>query len=79
MFISFGLPSLPFPNSFVPSVLSLPPFYYLVYRYDVFLCNEESKNSIEDWLNLTCFRTFTALHWKRDVSKEPFQFIFAGN
>ena len=40
-----------------------------------FLGNEESKNSIEDWLNLTCFRTFTALHWKRDVSKEPFQFI----
>ena len=75
MFVSFGLPSLPFPNSFVPSVLSLPPFYYLVYRYDVFLCNEESKNSIEDWLNLTCFRTFTALHWKREVSKEPFQFI----
>ena len=75
LFISFGLPSLPFPNSFVPSVLSLPPFYYLVYSYDVFLCNEESKNSIEDWLNLTCFRTFTALHWKRDVSKEPFLFI----
>ena len=43
--------------------------------YDVFLSNEESENSIEDCLNLTCFRTFTALHWKRDVSKEPFQFI----
>ena len=75
MFISFGLPSLPFPNSFVPSVLSLPLFYYLVYRYDVFLCNEESKNSIEDWLNLTCFRTFTALHWKREVSKKQFHFF----
>ena len=70
-----ALPSLPFPNSLVPSVLSLSPFYYLVYRYDVFLGNEESKNSIEDWLNLTCFRTLTALHWKREVSKEPFQFI----
>ena len=36
--------------------------FYLDGRYDVFLCNEGSKNSIEDWLNLTCFRTFTALH-----------------
>lgn len=24
---------------------------------------------------MTCFCTFTALHWKRDVSKGPFQFI----
>ena len=38
--------------------------------------NEENKNLIEDcFVNLTSFRTFTALHWKRDVSKEPFQFI----
>ena len=43
--------------------------------YEVFLCNEERKNSIEDCLNLTCFPTFIALHWKRDVSKERFQFI----
>ena len=54
-------------------VSTFSPFYYLVYRYDVFLGNEESKNSIEDWLNLTCFRTFIAVHWKRDVSKEPFK------
>ena len=49
--------------------------FYLVRRYHVFLCNEESKNSLEGCLNLTCFRTFTALYWKRDVSKKPFQFI----
>ena len=63
-----GLSSLP--RSHGP--LSSSFLFYLVHRYDVFLCNEESKNSIED---LTCFRTFTALHWKGDVSKEPFQFI----
>ena len=57
----------------VPRVLSSSSFlFYLVHRYDDFLCNEESKTSVED---LTCFRTFTALHWKRDVSKEPFQLI----
>ena len=57
----------------VPRVLSSSSFlFYLVHRYDDFLCNEESKTSVED---LTCYRTFTALHWKRDVSKEPFQLI----
>ena len=70
-----GISSLPFPNSLVSRVLSLPPFNFSSSgRYDVFLCNEESKNSIEDWLNLTFYRTFTVFHWKRDVSKEPFQF-----
>ena len=60
----------------VSRVLSLPPFYFSSSsRYYVFLCNEESKNSIEDWLNLTFYRTFTVFHWKRDASKEPFQFI----
>ena len=63
-----GLTSLP--GSQGPLSSSFP--FYLVHRYDDFLCNEESKTSIED---LTCFGTFTALHWKRDVSKEPFQFI----
>ena len=58
-----------------PGSSLFPLSIYLVRCYDVFLCNEERKNSIEDCLNLTCFRTFTALHWKRDVSKEPFQFI----
>ena len=73
---NMGIPSLPFPNSLVSRVLSLPPFYFSSSsRYYVFLCNEESKNSIEDWLNLTFYRTFTVFHWKRDASKEPFQFI----
>ena len=49
--------------------------FYLVRRYDVFLCNDGSKNSIEDCLNLTCFQICNAIHWKRDVSKEPFTFI----
>ena len=73
---NMGIPSLPFPNSLFSRVLSLPPFYFSSSgRYYVFLCNEESKNSIEDWLNLTFYRTFTVFHWKRDASKEPFQFI----
>ena len=73
---NMGIPSLPFPNSLVSRVLSLPPFYFSSSgRYYIFLCNEESKNSIEDWLNLTFYRTFTVFHWKRDASKEPFQFI----
>ena len=57
---------------YMGDALSVP---FIVSCFLVFLDNEESKNSIEDWLKLTCFRTFTALHWKRDVSKEPFQFI----
>ena len=37
-------PSLPFPNSLVTRVLSLPSsYFYPVRLYDVFLCNEESK------------------------------------
>ena len=62
--------------SFPGSSLFLLLIFNLVCRYAGFLCNEESKHSIEDWLNLTCFRTFTALHWwKKHVTKEPFQFI----
>ena len=64
LFISFATTkSASFPGSslFLLTILPRPP-----------LCNEENKNSIED---LTCFRIFTALHWKRDVSKGPFQFI----
>ena len=61
--------------SFPGSSLFLLFAFNLVRRYSVFLCNEESKNSLEDWLNLTCFRTLNALHWKRYVSKEPFQII----
>ena len=76
MFISFGTTESAISQQLRSQCpLSSSVLFYLVYRYDVFLCNEESKNSIEDWLNLTCFRTLTALHWKREVSKEPFQFI----
>ena len=48
--------------------------YIPLLQFDT-LIKVSSSSSIEDWLNLTCFRTFTALHWKREVSKEPFQFI----
>ena len=49
---------------FTPSAFTM--FFYVTRKV---------KHSIEDWLNLKWFRSFTALHWKRDVSKEPFQFI----
>ena len=64
-----GLPTLPFPNSLDPRVLSLPFYFTSSAVTTFFLCNEESKNSIEDCLDLTRFGTFNALHWKRDVSK----------
>ena len=58
-------------SSHNPSILPLLPlrcfFFYVMRRV---------KNSLEDWLNLTRFRNFSALHWKGDVSrKEVFQFI----
>ena len=75
LFISFRTTESAISCHPLSQVLSLPPWFYLVRRYDVFLSNEEGKNSTEDWLNLTCFRTFTVLHRKRDVRKEPLQFI----
>ena len=49
-----GQLSLPFPNS-LQSQGPLSSFlFYVVRRHDVFLCNEERKNSIEDCFNFTC-------------------------
>ena len=56
----------------VPRVLSLPPFYFTSSAVTMFFY---VMRRVADWLNLTCFLTFTALHWKRNVSKDPFQFI----
>ena len=60
-----------FPNSLVTRVLSLPPSYFTLSAVTMFFY----VMRIEDWSNSKRFRTFRALHWKRDVSKEPFQFV----
>ena len=74
---NMGIPSLPFPNSLVSRVLSLPPFYFSSSgRYDVFLCNEESKNSIEDWLNLTFYRTLLCFTGKETRVKNRFSLFW---
>ena len=75
LFISFRTTESAIPVILFPRSSLFLHDFYLVRRYDVFLSNEESKNSTEDWLNLKCFRTFTVLHRKRDVRKEPLQFI----
>ena len=51
-------------GSFIASSPFLLFIFNLVRRYDVSLCNGKSKNSIEDWLNLTCmFLYFRYFHY----------------
>ena len=74
---NMGISSLPFPNSLVSRVHSLPPFNFSSSgRYDVFLCNEESKNSIEDWLNLTFYRTLLCFTGKETRVKNRFSLFW---
>ena len=65
LFISFGTAESAFPNGLIPRVLSLPPFYFTSSAVTMLSHVIRSKNSIEDWLNLTCFRTFTVRYWKK--------------
>ena len=71
-----ALPSLQFPNSFIPKVLSLPPFYFTSSAVTMLSHVIRSKNTIEDWLNLPCFRTFTVLYWEKTWVENHFSLFW---